>query len=214
MLKSLFILTALFALLFFGGELMHRQVGWRAENSRKFVHALVGLLSMSFPLLFDKLWPVALLCGSFLLILLLSLRFDWLPSINKVKRKTVGSVLFPIVVALCFWLHLEQQNKLYFYLPILIMAVCDPLAATAGNASEVDKKSFRGLFAFFLGAFVLSVLSFSVQADWSLGLLLVASFALALTTAAAEFFSRKGWDNLSIPAVAVAVLLLIENSGL
>lgn len=213
MLISLILLAGLFAGLFLLGEAFYWQAHWPAENSRKFVHITVGALSLTFPLFFENFWPVALLCAVFLLILKLSRRFNFLPSINKVKRRTVGSLLFPVVVAVCFWLNLERQNVLYFYSPILIMAVCDPLAAIAGKAAGEDEKSWQGFGAFLLSAFIFSMALFSWAAPMAWQPLLLSTLAMALATALAEYFSKNGWDNLSVPVAAVIALFIIENSG-
>src|SRR4051794_39802502 len=95
-------LAAAFLLLFAAAEIIYRRGGVKAEYTRKMVHIGTGLLTLLFPLYLNEAWQVILLCSSFLLILILSLKFNWLPSINKVGRKTAGSWLYPIVVVFTF----------------------------------------------------------------------------------------------------------------
>lgn len=210
MIQNLIILAILFLALFAIGEWLYHKMGWRAENSRKVVHSSVGILALSFPFFFEELWPVVVLCSAFLLILILSLRFNFLPSINKVKRDTIGSVLFPIIVACCFWLSITLKSNLYYYIPIVILAVCDPLAALAGNAKVEGKKSFRGSFAFFLSALIIASFLMVFNGDLPLFLAIFLSSTIALTTTIAEYVSKKGWDNLSIPLTAVVTLFSLQ----
>ncbi|MGB0177128.1 MAG: hypothetical protein ACPF9D_08175, partial [Owenweeksia sp.] len=208
---NLLILTVLFLLLFAAAEILHKVFKWKAENSRKFIHISVGLLALSFPMFFDVLWPVLLLCGGFFILLVLSRSFHFLPSVNGVKRKTEGSLLFPVMVALCFWVGLHYGDMLYFWLPIGLLAICDPLAAHMGNAKAENKKSMRGFYAFLLSAFVITsaYLVYIQSWDWQPSLIL--GLIMALVTALAEYFPRRGWDNATIPLAAMTVLLTAEN---
>ncbi len=211
MIQNLLLLTVFFSALIITGEVLHRAAGWRPENSRKFTHASVGLLALTFPLFFDELWPVVVLCGSFFVLLMVSMRMDFLPSINKVKRKTVGSVIFPIIVAVCFWLSVIWSSNLYYYIPILILSVCDPLASSVGNSKVEGKKSFRGSFAFFVSAAIITgVFVFFLQ-ETEMWWLTLTALAVALTTTLAEYFAKKGWDNFSIPLMAVFTLWLLNS---
>ncbi len=209
MIQNLLILTVLFSALIGAGELLHRFLGWKPENSRKFTHASVGLLALSFPLFFHELLPVALLCGAFFILLVASMKMGFLPSVNNVKRQTVGSVIFPVIVAVCFWLSLMWDDQLYYYVPILILSVCDPLASSVGNSRVEGRKSFRGSLAFFASAALVTGVLIFVFKEQNLGLLISTALAVALATTVAEYLAKKGWDNLSIPLVAVVVLRFI-----
>ncbi len=211
MIQNLLLLTLLFSALIGTGEVLHRFAAWKPENSRKFTHASVGILALTFPLFFDQLWPVVVLCGSFFILLVVSMKFDFFPSINKVKRQTVGSVIFPVIVALCFWLSLFWENKLYYYIPILILSVCDPLASSMGNSKVVGRKSFRGSFAFFVSASFITGLFIYFFEEGETMEILATALAVGLSTTVAEYVAKKGWDNFSIPLMAVVTLYLFEK---
>ena len=49
-----------------------KKVGASPEWSRKSAHIGAGLLAIPFPYVFNSIWPVIILCGSFLLIMLIS----------------------------------------------------------------------------------------------------------------------------------------------
>lgn len=168
--SSSLILASCFAGLFALAEILYRVARLPAEVTRKIVHIGTGCLTLLFPIMLHSALEVGLLCGAFLMILLASMRFSLLPSINAVERDTLGSVIYPVIVFLVFlfYLHSAQQPRriasplYYFYTPILVMALCDPIAATAGSAWRRSHpnippgKTIAGSFAFFASAAILS----------------------------------------------------------
>jgi hypothetical protein len=86
-------LAASFLALFGLAELGYHVFKYQGENTRKFVHIGTGLLTMLFPLVFEEMIWVVLLCLSFLILLLLSQRFHFLKSINDIDRHSHGSIL-------------------------------------------------------------------------------------------------------------------------
>lgn len=219
-------LSVCFLVLFVVAELLFRMAQVPAENTRKLVHAGTGLLTLLFPLFLSELWQVALLCGTFLLLLLASLRMGLLPSINAVKRKTAGSWLYPIIVLLCFifYKHLSAQNDTlfeplyYFYTPLLLLAICDPVAALAGgywrkvHPETGPGKTFAGSFSFLGMACLICIGSAFIFTKH----VIPSSFffalgpATAFATTLAERFSDKGWDNFTIPATAMLCIWVTD----
>lgn len=217
------ILSACFLLLFASAEIAYHFFKVQAEYTRKFVHIGTGILTMFFPLLLTSHWSVLLLCGSFWVILQLSLKFNFLKSINAINRKSEGSVLYPIVVYLIFLFYIwssgicGNEAYLYFYLPILTMAICDPIAALVGKRWGVKKyrfasdvKSYIGSFAFMVASLVLSCAmyylnGYEITIKISLTIITIAAFATL-----AEAISRNGYDNLSIPLTVALVLTLFR----
>ena len=164
------------------------------------------------------------MCALFQLTLVLTINFGHLHSINAVKRKTYGSIVYPIVVYLVYlaWFYsgsLEDQTKqsyAYFYLPILIMALCDPIATLIGRLYPVfrfrilNNKSIGGLMAFWVGAFILSVIIlFPSHAFNTKDLTWVAIF-IATVASFTELYSKKGLDNLFIPISVLLAMYVVE----
>ncbi|MGC4040386.1 MAG: phosphatidate cytidylyltransferase [Flavobacterium sp.] len=198
----------LFLILFAVAEVLYHSVKCKAETSRKMVHVFSGIACLSFPIYLKSHWSVLLLCVGFILILVLSQKLDKLPSINNIGRKSYGSWLFPVSIYLCFlcFQHFQQYN--YFYLPIVILAVCDPVAALVGKRWAFGKysigsesKTAMGSFAFFISC--LLIVLFSLGTDNLLKYIAIA--AIAMIT---EALSKKGSDNLTIPA-AVSLCLMV-----
>lgn len=211
-------LAGAFLALFGSAEVLYHRFKLSAEITRKYVHIVTGLLTLLFPILIRNHWLVLALCGSFLIILQLSLRFNKLPSINGVTRVSKGSILYPIVVYGCYLVFHQYGTLALFYIPILILAISDPIAALVGKTwpkfpftTFGHKKTLSGSLAFFLAAIAICLLvvfldgSYHVQNTWLL------AGAIAVITTLAEAVSHKGYDNLTIPASALLVLLLING---
>lgn len=209
------VLACCFLALFGLAELLYHRARVRAEWTRKIVHIGTGLLTLLFPVALTSHWQVLFLCGSFLVILLASLKFGWLPSINAIDRFSYGSILFPIVVYLLFLVFQLMGNALIiFYLPILILAICDPVAALVGRRFPFGKyrvlgcaKSVSGSAAFLICAsLVTAVTVFAFHNVPSETLLTLSVPAIATI---AEALGVKGMDNLTIPASVVLTLCMI-----
>lgn len=209
------VLAALFLLLFAAAEGLHHLVALPAELTRKIVHLLTGVLAMSFPLLLKDHRYVLALCGSFLVLLLLSLRWGKLRSINGVDRSTRGSLVYPVVVYGCYLLHRHHGAYVFYYLPIMVLAVCDPVAAFVGMRWPRGRflvfggaKTLSGSLAFLAVAIVLGVLLFRMAEEAPLREALVLACTVGLATTLAEAVTHRGYDNLTIPAAAALVLTL------
>jgi dolichol kinase len=172
---------------------------------------------------------VAALSAVFFVVLLVSRKLGMLTSINGIRRKSQGSILYPVIVLLVFAFYLwsagaahPQFNKhFYFALPTLIMAICDPAAALAGSLyrrrhpSILPGKTMAGSLTFFLVALALStgtVLLFAAPATSSATMLLLVFLETIITTLC-ERFSTGGWDNFTIPVGAAGCIYLMEYLG-
>lgn len=205
---------ALFALAEF---LYHRQK-IKVEYTRKLVHAGTGLITLSFPLVLTSHWQVLFLCGSFLVLLIGSKKYNYLKSINDVTRKSIGSYLFPISVYLCYVVQDVFDLKILFYLPILILAIADPAAAIIGKRFPYGKfsinghtKTVAGSTGFLVTVLITYFLTFCVFGPWDYHNVLVHGLMLAVTTCLAEAVSKNGIDNISIPITSVIYLLLTST---
>jgi phytol kinase len=210
------LLGACFLLLFAIAELLHYKKILVTEYSRKLVHTVTGILTLLFPIYLTTIWSVGFLCSSFLCILIFSKQYHFLKSINQINRKSAGSVLYPIIVFICFCAYKLAETKYtaaytitLFYLPILILAICDPLAALIGKRYGIVKipyydhqKSWLGSLAFLVSAFTIS---FFFLITFNCSVLLVIGFALliACISSITELISKDGWDNFTIPIVVL-----------
>lgn len=212
-------LAGSFLLLFGFAEYLYHRCKIRAEITRKLVHVGTGLLTLLFPIYLDSQWQVLLLCGSFLALLLASLRFGWLPSINAISRVSYGSILFPVAVYTCYVSYvLVNKGLIIYYLPMLLLAICDTLAAFIGKrfpygSYSVGKgrKTLSGSMAFFIAGSALSIVLFyllpnRLDSFWEIVLV---SIIISLSAAVVEAISTDGTDNLTIPVGTVLVISAI-----
>ena len=111
------------------------------------------------------------------------------------------------------------ENKFIYILPMLILAISDPMAAILGiNIKAYNgriklfgkklNKTWLGSGAFLASSFVISIIAlyfhrgvFDLKTFWL-------AMAVASTTMFAELISWRGSDNLSIPLSAVLILVL------
>lgn len=209
------ILSASFLALFGIAELLYHYAHVKVELTRKLVHLGTGALTLLFPVMLSNHWFVLLLCGSFALILIVSLRFKLLPSINAIDRVSVGSLAYPASVYGCYLVfQAEHQHFGFFYIPILTLAICDPIAALAGKRWPLgkytigkDTKTLMGSGMFLLSAFIVYFVTVSMlNPQTGIQPLIFRGLIVAIIACTAEAVSGKGTDNLTIPAAVLGGL--------
>lgn len=226
-LAILAVLSAL-GLLALGLALWHRWSPQHPELLRKLLHLGMGCLAASFPWLFDAFWPVLLLAVISVLGLI-ALRVYrasvtrqpasaaagfWQQQsalLHGVERQSWGELLFPVSIALLFFL--AQGDPLLYSLPILVLALADALAALIGvrygrmHFKTLDgHKSLEGSIFFFLVTFLclhLLLLLFTETGRFESVLiaLLLSGVVMLL-----EAIAWRGLDNLLIPLGVFSLL--------
>lgn len=209
---------ALFLALFGIAEVLYYKFKVNAEITRKIVHIGTGLLTMLFPVLLGNHWLVLILCSAFAVILILSLKFGFLKSINAIERSSVGSIAYPVAVYSSYACYQYFDNSSeFFYLPVLLLAICDPVAAFVGSKWPLGKyksgktfKTIMGSFAFFSSALIICFICLSIFTTNNNILL---GIGIAVIATLAEAFSAKGYDNITIPVVVLFCLIINSNVG-
>jgi dolichol kinase len=213
---NILLLAALFLSLFGIAEMVYYLLKIKAEWTRRFVHLGTGLLALLFPVMIGNHWLVLVLCFSFFILLVISLKYNFLKSINNVSRNSVGSLAFPAAVYGCYLAYcFVNRQYLFYYLPLLILAVCDPLAAAVGKHFSKKKyqiqktsKTYVGSAVFFVSAFIISFTFLTGTADILTAISL--SFLIGFSATIAEAFAKNGWDNITIPASVLMCLFTLE----
>lgn len=214
------ILAGCYLVLFALGELLYHVCKVKVEITRKFVHIGTGLLALLFPLMLDDHWWVLLLCASFAMILICSLRFGLLKSINAIDRKSIGSLAYPVAVYGCYLTYSYHHHQyIFYYLPVMVLAISDPLAALSGKKWPLGpyriagaNKTWMGSVVFFVSAFLITLIIWRYLYISDMDTAKVLSFVfIALLACIAEAVSRDGYDNVTIP-FAVIVSMFITQS--
>ena len=215
---SVIVLLALMLLLVFN-EMVYRRLELKGELTRKFAHFCATLSTIIFPYLFDDHWYVLALAVVFFVVLYVSRNRSYLKSIHDVPRLSSGSYLLPPAIYLTFLAAHVLEDRFLFILPILVLAICDPMAGILGINLQKYNRRFR-IFSYKLqktwlgsGAFFVSCLLLSVVALYFRQMKLdLETFWIALlistVSTVAELFSWRGLDNLFIPMSVLAVLLV------
>lgn len=207
------------SLLLVFNELIYRRLSPTGEITRKFAHFSSVLATVPFPYIFPSHWYILVLALLFAAVLLITQKGKLLNSIHGIERKSIGSYLLPIAIYVTFLFSDLLDNKFIYILPMLILAVSDPMAAILGiNIKTYNgkinllgrklNKTWIGTGAFLVSSFVISIIALYFHR----GVFDLKTFWLAMTVAAttmfAELISWRGSDNLSIPLSAALVLVL------
>lgn len=192
------------------------------EVPRKLAHVLTGLTILTFPWLFDRVWPVVLLStvaavGIAVMKLLPELR-DGIGSIlTRVQRPSLGEICFPISVAMLFFL--SGGDALLFCVPLLILTLADAIAALIGIGygrvrflTSDGLKSAEGSIAFFAIAFLSVHVPLLLFTDVGRAETLLIAVIIGLLSMLIEAISARGLDNLLIPLGAFAFLSIYQHA--
>jgi phytol kinase len=211
------IFLGIFLLLIAVAHFLYRFFNLPSETSRKFLHVSGGMLALCSPLFFSShKWVLILCCLAFLLLLFTYLK-HWLPSIHQTERKSIGSVVYPIPIYICFFFAMNKANNLLFYLPISLLTVSDTVAELAGKKWGYKSKSIMnrtkttaGSAGFAISAFVISI-AWAAIFEFPVQQIMFLSITITLMATLAEMVSTKGWDNISVPLITLGFLLALLN---
>jgi phytol kinase len=215
---TLFFLIAI-GLLLVINEMIYRRLGLKGEITRKFAHLTATLSTITFPYLFESHWYVLFLAIVFFALLFVSKNRTYLMSIHDIDRISSGSYLLPVAIYVTFLISHILQDPFLFILPILVLAISDPLAGLLGvNVTWHNhrivlfgkrfQKTYVGSGAFFITCLLISILAFYFKKEgFDLQSLLI-SLMVAIAGTTAELISPKGSDNLIIPLSVLLVLLV------
>ena len=234
------IYSGAFLLLFAIGEMIFHVLKFKAEHSRKIVHIFTGLICMSFPFFITTHWSVLFLTLSFVAILAISIRFNYLNSINGVDRKTSGSYLFPISIYIMYWAYayfghqsitgndlvweseislqgmLSDTAGIFYFLPLLIFSFADPAAAIIGKKWPLMPYTVLGQTKTLSGSIGFLTVAFCFSFFYcthyftELNRAILVAITLAFSTTISEGLAQKGTDNIFVPLIAVITLYLFQ----
>jgi dolichol kinase len=211
--------AVVFLLLFGLTDVLHLVLKIKSGLTRKIVHVATGLIVLLFPFYFESHLSVLVLCASFFVLLILSMFFNFLPSINKVERKTIGSLLFPVSIYIAFYIYTIEGSLLFYILPMAILGISDTLAELVGSSLKWkpyktlgQTKTLGGSITFFISSFLISLIVIGLLSDIEIGYTLLISFGIALITTVFEAFSHKGFYNLTIPLGAILMLYFVQQT--
>ena len=214
-----FVYLIAISLLLAFNELNYRRLKLKGELTRKFAHFTSTLAVVPFPYIFTSHWYVLILAIIFFTVLFITQYNKLLKSIHDIERKSIGSYLLPLSIYTTFLISSLLENKFFYILPMLILAISDPMAAILGmnlkkNNGRIKifgsilNKTWLGSGTFLVTSFVISILAlyfhreiFDLKTFWL-------ALVVAVTSTLAELISWRGSDNLTIPLSVVLILVL------
>lgn len=179
------------------------------EMQRKLVHIGTGLYALTLPWLFPDRWPVYLLVGVTLVVMLV-LRLPKVATtglgatLHGVERQSYGDLMLAIAVGMCLFLSGDQPWL--YVLPIAILTLADAAAALAGSSYgrkfftvEEGRKSIEGSVVFFTLSFLISLVCLMLMTPLPpVNMLLISAMVAGFGTMV-EATSWQGFDNLFLP---------------
>ncbi len=210
------IFMGIFLLLIAISHLLYRLLKISSENSRKFLHVSGGILALCAPLFFSSHWWVLILCSLAFLLLLFTYIKRRLPSIHQTERKSIGSVIYPIPIYICFLVAAQKNNELLFFLPISLLTVSDTIAEWRGKKRGMKSgklmngsKTIAGSISFAISALVISI-AYGIIFKDSFSQILILSITITLIATITELLSTRGFDNITVPLITLLCLLLLQ----
>lgn len=191
------------------------------EWVRKLFHIGMGLFTLSLPWLFADAWPVWVMCGvtmGLLLVLRFSARLQQTfgAVLGDVARCSHGELYFSLGVATLF--AFAHNDQIAYGIAILLLTFADAAAALVGTRlgthryqSLAGQKSLEGSGAFLFVAVLCIVVPLLVGTSLPLATTLLLSLTLALPLTLLEALAGRGLDNLLLPLVAYGLFTALRT---
>ena len=198
-------LSVVFVVILMLGECIYRVIAPdNPEISRKSVHFMSGLVSLSLPYLITSHWLVLLLAAVFMAITVAAKKMGRLKSIHGIGRKSYGAVYFPLAIYGMFLLG--HTKPVLYFISIMVMTVSDSLAALLGGRYgsikydvEGNYKSLEGSVVFFFVTFLCVHLPLLLMTQAGRLDSVMTAVVIALLITGFEAVSLAGSDNIFIP---------------
>ena len=190
------------------------------ELKRKSFHVGIGLVALSFPVIWTEFWMVVsglslALAWMFAVRVLPCLQKYFGSVLHDCDRRSLGELYFAVSVA--GLILVTREHPLLYVIPILILSLADAAAAICGRLIPSQEltgcmrgKSVAGCSAFFVVAAAICIALLTLYTDlpaWQVGFCAV---VVATATCLAEASCRGGLDNLVVPLVAWIVLATLQ----
>ena len=212
------IFLSIFLLLVVTSHVLYKFLRVSSENSRKFLHVSGGILALFAPVFSTSHWWVLGLCSLAFLFLLFTYIKQWLPAVHQTERTSIGSVIFPIPLYICFLIAENRNDYLLFYLPISFLTISDALAQWAGKKWEQHSIQLMNKQKTLIGSTFFAISALIISSVWAIvfGLemdqVIVLAFTTSILATVTELISTKGWDNLTVPLITLACLLFLRTT--
>lgn len=194
----IFILLAFFAFAF---EALARKTKISSVLIRKLIHVSMSLVMIAIACLFGYRYLIIIGMG-LTIAFILSRKFYRLRCLRDRSDQSWGEITFPLGIAVSAIISVNQN---IFIASMLVLAFSDTIAFVIGRHFRkapkiIGDRTIAGSGAGFVTSLVILIsLGFGVYCS------LITAFAIFI----AELFSKKGFDNLTMPVVAAIILSVL-----
>lgn len=214
---SVSIATIYLLILIFSAELLSRSFQTDSELTRKIVHIGTGnIILLAWWLNIPR---IILIWASVIasLMAIISYYLPILPSVNSVKRKSLGTLFYAISIGILTALFWQKGLKLYAVIGILVMSYGDGMAALIGqkwgkHPYQIigNKKSWEGSLTMTFVSFIIALIIFTLINGWQ-GQNLIVAVIMAICATILETFSQIGIDNLTVPVLSGIICYYLQE---
>ena len=195
-------------------EGLRRWRGYPTEFTRKFIHIAVGMWAYGTVLLFHSRAFAVIPPLTFVVLNAISYWRGTFKAMETGEKENLGTIYFPLAFAALVWLLWDEPHLLVASL--MPMTWGDALAAVVGRRVGRHRYTVFGSTRSLEGSAVMFLAGWAATTAALLLLAPGASPIAALLTAAitaggaalVEAFSPWGLDNLTVPAVSAALLIV------
>lgn len=198
-------------------ETLMRKNRLAAETARKSIHVAGGLGCLLFPFLVSSWITVLGLAMIFALVFYFGENRKMLKSLSSVKRRSCGSLLFPVAILILF---IVSDGRLWLYVSaLLVLVLADTAAALTGTrfgsifyqTRPGERKSLEGSAMFCVVGFLAVYLPLLFLSDFPHFTCILTALLMALLLGGLEAVSIGGTDNLLVPLATIFLLLKIPE---
>jgi dolichol kinase len=211
------IFLSIFLLLVVVSHVLYKVFNISSENSRKLLHVSGGVLALFAPVFFTSHWWVLILCSLAFLLLLFTYIKKWIPAIHETSRSSIGSVIFPVPLYLCFFIAENRNDELLFYLPISFLTISDAIAQWTGEKWGTHSLQLMHKQKTLIGSTGFAISALLIATGWAIAFrlgfeqIILIAFTTSSIATVTELISTKGWDNITVPLITVVCLLFLRS---
>ena len=183
--------------------LLHRCGVVESETSRKLIHIGVAHWFLFVPF-FDTLFVAMIAPVSFIGLNFLSQRFGLVRSMERHDRSDYGTVYYAISLTIITYLSVVYDQYLIGLVSMLVLGWGDGLAALVGRYAQGPtlrpNKSVYGALAMASASLVVGLVLLDS---------ILLSVVIAIVATAAEVYTPKGFDNLTVALLPMLLLWML-----
>lgn len=215
---TIILITALSTIIFLV-EYLHTHFLIDHEYTRKIAHVLATLSSLIFLIENISTLSVFFIAIFFSILLAIGKIKGYFTAIDYIGSKTIGSIVLPLSVFFIYYLSHYFHKPVLFILPLLILAISDPLAWFTGTYFKnrvkrillfhhLTQKTFMGSAAFFISSFVITLITL-LAFNYQFSIVILTALLISGVGTIVEFISPNGTDNLLVPLVTAVMLIYL-----